>query len=108
MNVEVVLTDDAAQDLAGIYAYILDKNSPESAISILDNIESTVTNLAHFPLKGSYPRELLILGIKEYRQVFFKSYRIIYRVIKRQVIVFCIVDERRDMQTLLQHRLLSR
>jgi toxin ParE1/3/4 len=48
-----------------------------------------------------------LLGIKEYRQAFFKPYRIIYRVIDEQVVVYVIADGRRDMQTLLSRRLLG-
>jgi toxin ParE1/3/4 len=59
------------------------------------------------PARGSYPRELLDLGIKEYRQVFFKPYRLIYRVVARDVVVFVIADGRRDMQSLLARRLLG-
>jgi toxin ParE1/3/4 len=59
------------------------------------------------PARGSYPRDLLDLGIKEYRQVFFKPYRLIYRVVARDVIVFVIADGRRNMQSLLARRLLG-
>ena len=59
------------------------------------------------PERGSYPEELSQLGIKEYREVFFKPYRIIYRIIGRQVYVFLVVDGRRNMQKLLQRRLFS-
>jgi len=59
------------------------------------------------PARGSYPRDLLDLGIKEYRQVFFKPYRLIYRVVARDVVVFVIADGRRDMQSLLARRLLG-
>ena len=52
-------------------------------------------------------RELLALGIKEYRQAFFKPYRVIYRVIDSRVIIYVIADGRRDMQTVLARRLLS-
>jgi toxin ParE1/3/4 len=63
--------------------------------------------LAHFPERGSYPKELLALGIKEYRQTSFKPYRVIYRVLDRQVLIYLIVDGRRDMQSLLSRRLLA-
>jgi toxin ParE1/3/4 len=49
----------------------------------------------------------LSLGIREYREVFFKPYRIIYRVMDKNVYVLLIVDGRRDMQSLLQWRLLD-
>lgn len=48
-----------------------------------------------------------MLGIREYREVFFKPYRIIYRVIGTNVYVLLIADGRRDMRTLLQRRLVD-
>jgi toxin ParE1/3/4 len=63
--------------------------------------------LAAFPERGSYPKELLALGIREYSQAYFKPYRLIYRVIGTQVIVYMIADGRRDLQTLLSRRMLG-
>lgn len=74
---------------------------------MLDRLGRVVSDLAHFPERGSYPKELLALGIKEYRQTSFKPYRVIYRVLDRQVLVYLIVDGRRDMQSLLSRRLLA-
>ena len=68
---------------------------------------ATTEQLAIMPERGSYPRELLDLGIKDYRQVVFKPYRLIYRVMGRDVVVFVIADGRRDMQSLLTRRLLG-
>ena len=56
---------------------------------------------------GSYPTELLDLGIQEYREVLCHPYRIIYRMLGQNVYVLVIADGRRDMQTLLQRRLLQ-
>jgi len=47
------------------------------------------------------------LGEQEYRQVLFKPYRLIYRVVGRRVVVYVIADGRRDMQSLLARRLLG-
>jgi toxin ParE1/3/4 len=41
------------------------------------------------------------------KEVLFKPYRIVYRVFGDAVYVYVIVDGRRDMQTLLQRRLLG-
>ena len=64
-------------------------------------------DVSEHPQRGNHPRELLDIGIREYREVFFKPYRIIYRVIEDMVYVLVIADGRRDMQTLLQRRLLQ-
>ncbi|HEY9549871.1 MAG TPA: type II toxin-antitoxin system RelE/ParE family toxin, partial [Kiloniellaceae bacterium] len=59
-----------------------------------------------FPERGRHPRELANLGITGFREIFFKPYRLIYRVEKRRVIVQLVADGRRDMQGLLSRRLL--
>lgn len=57
--------------------------------------------------RGSYPKEILALGSREYREVYFKPYRIIYRIKGDLVYVLLIVDGRRDMKAVLQRRLLD-
>ena len=66
-----------------------------------------ILSLSELPRSGSYPRELLDLGIREYREVLSHPYRIIYRVLHERVYVLMIADGRRDMQSLLQRRLLQ-
>ena len=65
------------------------------------------SSLSEFPERGVYPKELLALGIRGYREIFLKPYRILCRVVKNGVHVLLIVDGRRDMQSLLQRRLLK-
>ena len=104
---EVSLTNEAVIDLEELDDYISSHDSPENADYVLDRIEEVIQGLVDMPERGSYPEELLQLGLKEYREVFFKPYRIIYRVIDQKVYVYLIVDGRRNMQKLLQRRLLS-
>ena len=106
MPVTVRLTDDAARDLEEIFYYVSRQNAPSRAEHVLDRIEEAFQALSAFPQRGSYPRELLDLGVREYREVFFKPYRIIYRVLEDGVYVMMIADGRRDMRALLQRRLL--
>jgi len=107
MTHKVLLTAGAECDLEDLHRYIVKHDSQISANYVLDNLMKVAESLASFPERGSYPQELLALGIREYRQSFFGPYRIIYRVIEMQVIIYVIADGRRDMQTLLSHRLLS-
>jgi len=107
MPFAVFLTNDAARDLDEIYDYIARHDAPQKADYVLDQIEKTFSRLSASPERGASPKELLSLGIREYREVFFKPYRIIYRVMDKNVYVLLIVDGRRDMQSLLQRRLLD-
>lgn len=103
---EVLLTHGAEQDLEAIQDYIAEFDSPAKARLVVDRLIDVVESLARFPERGNYPKELAALGIKAYRQTAFKPYRVIYRVSGRQVVVYLIVDGRRDMQALLARRLL--
>ncbi|MBD1399070.1 type II toxin-antitoxin system RelE/ParE family toxin [Pelovirga terrestris] len=107
MPFNVLLTNDATRDLEELYEYISLHDAPENANDVLDKIETIFTGLSEFPERGTFPKELLALGIRDYREIFFKPYRIIYRVLSKNVYVFLIVDGRRDMQSLLQRRLLE-
>ena len=104
---EVLLTHGAEQDLEAIYDYIAAYDSPAGANRVLDALMAVVESLSKAPARGSYPKELASLGIKEYRQTFFKPYRVIYRVHGQQVIIYLIADGRRDMQSVLGRRLLG-
>lgn len=107
MPFEVLLTADAVRDLEDIVGWIAVHDAPAKADHVRDRLEEAVAALARFPLRGAHPAALLALGIREYRETFFKPYRIIYRVEGRRVYVYLIADGRRDMQTLLARRLLG-
>ena len=104
---EVLLTQGAEQDLEALHDYICEFDSVANADYVLDRLMQVVEGLAQVPERGSYPKELVALGIKDYRQTAFKPYRVIYRVMGNQVVIYLIVDCRRDMQSLLARRLLG-
>ncbi|MCL2710869.1 MAG: type II toxin-antitoxin system RelE/ParE family toxin [Planctomycetaceae bacterium] len=103
----VLLTQDAMDDLEAIYDYIDVHDSPDKAEYVIGRIEETFGTLTLFPERGGYPPELLEVGIKEYRETFFKPYRIVYRIRDSKVYIMMIVDGRRNLQTLLLRRLLK-
>ncbi len=107
MKYTVLLTDDAVRDLENIDDFIPRNDSPEKADFVLGKIEGLLLKLAELPDRGVYPKELSVLGIREYREFFFKPYRIIYRVLDKNVSVYLISDGRRDMLSLLSRRLLG-
>src|SRR4051794_12050306 len=104
---EVLLTAGAEQDLEALYDYIAEFDSVARAGYVLDRLMTLVESLSTFPERGSYPKELAALGIKEYCQTAFKPYRVIYRVSDRHVVIHLIADGRRDMQSVLARRLLG-
>jgi toxin ParE1/3/4 len=107
MPYQVSLTKDAERDLEEIHLSIAEHDSPAKADHVLDRIIEATEALRTSPQRGTNVNELRSLGITEYRQAFFKPYRLICRVRPNQVIVYVITDGRRDMESLLARRLLS-
>lgn len=107
MSFKVLLTRGAEHDLEEIYGYIAENDTQGNADHVLDKLMEVAETLAAFPERGAYPKELLALGIREYCQGHFKPYRLIYRVIGKQVFIYMIADGRRDMQALLSRRMLG-
>jgi len=103
---EVLLSKEVDADLIDLFEYIAKKDSVVSAFHVLDELEALIRSLAQQPERGHYPPELLEHGIKNFREVFFKPYRVIYEVMGRKVVVLGCFDGRRDMQSLLERRLL--
>lgn len=107
MRYEVLVTAGAERDLAAIYEYVAESKSERAAERLFERLLDVSKRLAAFPERGSHPAELLALGIRDFRQVMMRPYRIIYRVMGKQVFIMLIADTHRDMQTLLMQRLLT-
>lgn len=105
MPFTVRFTIQARNDLRGIHAYISENDSRESADYVAQGIVRAVLTLREFPQRGAHPPELLARGNRSYRQVFFKPYRILYRIRAHTVYVAVIADGRRNMTSLLARRL---
>lgn len=58
------------------------------------------------PERGHIPQELARVVVTHYREIHIKVYRIVYQVIESDVYIHCILDGRRDIQAILEHRLL--
>jgi toxin ParE1/3/4 len=102
----VRLTDEAELDLVDIYRYVAEIDSIAAANHLLDELERLCSALSDLPQRGHIPPELDRVAVTSCQEVHFKPYRVIYEVIGRDVVVHCILDGRRDMQSLLERRLL--
>lgn len=107
MSLPVIVLREAERDLEGIVDFIADHDSAENARHLLRSLNDVIRRLANLPSRGSISKELRALGLDQFREAHHKPYRIIYRVREDAVIVHCIIDGRRDMQSLLQQRLLQ-
>jgi toxin ParE1/3/4 len=107
MLYKVSLTKDAERDLEEIYLYIAEHDSLASADHVLDRLVKATEALKTSPDRGPHVNELRSLGISEYRQIYFRPYRLVYRLHSKQVVIYLVTDGRRDMGSLLTRRLLG-
>ena len=107
MTFAVKFTPGARKDLRSIHDYISGNDSPEKANYVARKIVEEAVSLGMLPARGAHPPELLVLGRQDYRQIFFKPYRILYKVRGDIIHIAVIADGRRDMQSLLARRLIS-
>lgn len=104
---EVLITEGAEQDLEALFDYIAEHDCRANAEYVLDELMAVVDSLRTHPERGAYPKELSALGMREYRQLHFKPYRVIYRIIGQRVYIYLIADGCRDLASLLSRRLLG-
>ena len=102
----VRVTDEVEFDLVDLFAYIARKDSIEKAYYVLEKLDTLILSLDQQPERGHYPAELDKRGLKDYREVHFKPYRVIYEILGNHVVILGCFDGRRDMQSLLERRLL--
>jgi len=102
----VSIVREAEEDLAELIDYISNHDSFERADYVLARLLAVCERLEQHPERGHFLPELRSLGIKTYREVHFKPYRIIYEVIGREIFIQLIVDGRRSLQAILERRLL--
>ncbi|MBL7136877.1 MAG: type II toxin-antitoxin system RelE/ParE family toxin [Candidatus Marinimicrobia bacterium] len=106
MKYNVYIISDAEEDIFSIYKYFTTNESVLKADTLLKNIGERINNLSDLANRGHTPPELESIGIYEYREIHFKPYRIIYQIIESDVYVHCVLDGRRELDDLLQERLL--
>ncbi len=103
---KVIIDPLAKADLKEIFVYIELNDSIQSANKLLDALEATCYKLEKYPERGHLPPELKSTGIKNYLEIHYKPYRIIYEIEGNFVYIHSVLDGRRNIQEVLSNRIL--
>jgi len=103
MEYEVVFSEIAKQDLFEIYYYVAINDSFEKADKLRKNLEQKCLTLYKYPNRGSKIREISFER-PDILKIIYSPYNILYKIETKQVIVLSIIDERRDLMTVLEER----
>ena len=106
MKYKVNIVKSAEDDLLELYKYIYFNDCEENADKVYSKLVEKISSLQEFPNRGHITSELNFLGIEDFLEINYKPYRIFYQIVEKKVFVHCVLDRRRDMQKLLQERLL--
>ena len=107
MTFAIKFTSGARRDLRSIHDYIARNDSIAKADYVARKVIEEALSFAKAPARGAHPAELQAFVRRDYRQVFFKPYRVLYKTRGETILIAVIADGRRDMQSLLARRLIS-
>lgn len=103
MAYRIVRTAKADEQLRDIVLYRAEvAGNAEAALEFLDRLKQKIDRLADFPESGSFPR-YGALRARGYRVLIAEKHLVFYKVDeeRRMVIVYAIVDGRRDYLNLI-------
>jgi len=106
MKHQVLVITEAEEDIFDIYKYVLRADGRSRADHLLAKLQETCQSLADIPRRGHSPPELERVGVRGYREIHFKPYRIIYQIVGKKVFIHCVLDGRRNLQEILERRML--
>jgi len=101
----VIWAAAAARDLEELVAFIT-QDSTRSAERLLAKLRAKAASLESVPTRGRVVPELSRFGMRSWREIIVRPYRIVYRVSGDTVTVLAVFDGRRDLEDLLLERLL--
>ncbi len=95
MDYEVVWSPEASEDLASIAEYI-GRDSEFYAAAVVTKVLETARSVSTFPYIGRIVPER---GDESIRERFVYSYRLIYRITSRQILITAIIHGKRLLES---------
>ncbi len=96
----------AVRDLEELVSYIA-TDSELDASRVLNRLEKRAAALESNPGRGRVVSELAHFGMRTWRELVVRPYRLVYRIEGDTVTVLAILDGRRDLEDVLLERLLG-
>lgn len=103
---KLLVLDEAQEDTKDLRRYILKSFGAETWKQTSAELAVTFDNIRQFPQSGYVPAELADFGGLNFREALSGQNRVIYEVRDDTSYIHIVTDARRDLQTLLQRRLL--
>ncbi len=106
MNFSVVFLKSAEQDLKELKQYIARRFGTETWQATLGKLKESIQTIQAHPQAGGSPEELRTLNPGQYRQIVSGMNRVIYEIRQQTIYIHIVCDNRRDLQSLLNRRMM--
>ncbi|MFM0336873.1 type II toxin-antitoxin system RelE/ParE family toxin [Paraburkholderia fungorum] len=103
---KLLVLDEAQGDTKDLRRYILKNFGTQTWKQTSAELAVTFDNIRQFPQSGYVPPELSDFGGLNFREALSGQNRVIYEIRDDTIYIHVVTDTRRDLQTLLQKRLL--
>jgi len=100
----VIVPPSVKKDLRDIVEYYYEVNKSYSR-KIFSTLVERISELQTFPEKGRVVPELRDHNIETYKELIEEPYRIIYRILKDEVLLVSVIDGRRNVEEILIKKL---
>jgi len=100
----VIWAEAAVRDLEDVVSFVA-VDSPLNAERLLGRLSAKARSLETSAHRGRIVPELQRLGMRTWRELVVRPYRLVYRVAGEGVIVLALVDGRREIEDVLLERL---
>ena len=104
-RLRVQWAEAAVRDLEELMTFIA-MDSQADATRVLKRLETRAATLESSPGRGRVVPELARFGMRTWRELVVRPYRLVYRIEGDTVNVLAVFDGRRDLEDLLFERLL--
>jgi len=104
---DVVWSDIAENDLIDIVQFI-NNDSHSSALNLFRKFRNRAKSLYQSPHRGRIIPELRECGIVQYRELIISHWRLMYRIVNKQVYIIAVIDGRQNVEDVLLRRLIRR
>ncbi len=101
---QVLWSDAAIRDLEEIVIFIT-VDSESDARRLWKRLRERAAALETTPARGRVVPELAEFGMRAWREILVRPYRLVYRIEADNVVVLAVFDGRRDLEDILLERL---
>jgi plasmid stabilization system protein ParE len=101
----VIWAEAAVRDLEDIISFVAIDSSLD-AKWLLGPLSAKARSLETRPHRGRIVPELLRFGMRTWRELVVRPYRLVYRVAGETVVVLALLDGRRELEDVLLERLI--